>query len=424
MRHHRVFAIAECTAIGRVVPSSPAIAIRGTAALLGALVIAGVVWAALTSADLVVRAPARIRARTAPQLAFAASSGERVVAQIAGRVAQVLVVEGQRVEVGKVLATLDTKAAANDVERLDAAVTAARSERDATRRMQDLATAQFAAAQATRQADLAQVARDEARGRSRRGSDIALARTSLEAALSEESRTRALEVDGAASHAQAEQATSKVAEARARLDAAMVAAAGGRTEVLRLQLAQAERDFAVHREEIGQQLAREEGELATALGRVNNARLDLAKATIVADREGIVGAVSVLPGEVVQPAQNMFSISPESGLRVDAAVAVADVGRLRVGLPARIRIDAFDWQRYGTITGTIRQISPDAEAISNGGGLVYTVRIELDREDIGRGELRCQLKLGMTGMVEVITGHEHLLTLLLGRLHQAISLGG
>jgi len=127
---------------------------------------------------------------------------------------------------------------------------------------------------------------------------------------------------------------------------------------------------------------------------------------------------------VVQPAQNMFSISPESGLRVDAAVSVADVGRLHVGLPARIRIDAFDWQRYGTITGTIRQISPDAEAISNGGGLVYTVRIELDREDIGRGDLRGQLKLGMTGMVEVITGHEHLLALLLGRLHQAISLGG
>jgi multidrug efflux pump subunit AcrA (membrane-fusion protein) len=425
VRHHRVFSLAECAALGRIIPSSPAFAITGSVALLVALITGGIAWAALTSAELVVRAPARIRARSAPQLPFAASSGERVVAPTGGRIRAVAVREGQRVAAGAPLAELDMQATANDLARLESALAVARSARDATRRMQDLATAQFAAAQDTRKAELSQAQDEESRGQRRRASDIALARTTLEAARKDQARVLALESDGAAPRAQAEQAASKVGEARARLEAAMVGAATGRAMVLQRQLAQAERDFAVHGEDLAQQLARDDGELAAAERRVDNARLELAKARVVADRAGVVSTVSVTAGELVQPGQAMFVISPETGLRVDAAVAAADVGRLKLGMPARIRFDAFDWQRYGTATGTIRQISPDAEPLSTGSGqlLVYTVRVELDRESIGSGDHAGQLKLGMTGTVEVITGDDHLLTLLLGRLHQAISLG-
>ena len=120
------------------------------------------------------------------------------------------------------------------------------------------------AAQATRRAELAQVAREEARGRRRRSADMRVAETAVTDATRELERLQALERDGAASRQQVEQATSRIAEARARLEAATVAAAGGRTEVLRRSLAQAERDFAVRREELANQLAQHTAELAAA----------------------------------------------------------------------------------------------------------------------------------------------------------------
>lgn len=43
MRTHRVFAIAECTALGRVVPSAPRLAVTTTVILLATLVVAVVV---------------------------------------------------------------------------------------------------------------------------------------------------------------------------------------------------------------------------------------------------------------------------------------------------------------------------------------------------------------------------------------------
>lgn len=426
MRTHRVFAIAECTALGRVVPSAPRLAVTATVVLLATLVVAVVVWSALTEADLVVRAPARVRARSAPQLAFSASSGERVSAAAGGRVATVGVHEGQRVSAGEVLATIDTSQLENDRLRLAAARDAARNAREAASRMSELATAQFNAAQAARHAELGQALRDESRGRQRRTADIKLAQGTVAALAREAERLRALERDGAASRSQVEQADAKLGEARVQLEAATVAAAGGRAAVLQRQLELAERDFAVRREELAQQLSQQTSELAAAERRLGNLELEIAKGQVKAETAGVIGTVSVTPGDVVQPGHAMFVISPESGLRVDAAVQVADVARLRVGMPVRIRLDAFDWQRYGVATGTIRQISPDAEPISAGGGqaLVYTIRIDLDAERVGTDELRGDLKLGMTGMVEVITGHEHLLPLLLGRMHQAFSLGG
>jgi multidrug efflux pump subunit AcrA (membrane-fusion protein) len=120
-----------------------------------------------------------------------------------------------------------------------------------------------------------------------------------------------------------------------------------------------------------------------------------------------------------------FAISPSDGVRVDAAIAAADVGHIRTGMRVRIRLDAFDWQRYGTLDGTIAQIGSDTESLAVAGGQlpIYVVRIELDADTIGRGDLRGRLKLGMTGTVDVVTERRHLLPLLVGRLRQALSLG-
>jgi hypothetical protein len=53
----------------------------------------------------------------------------------------------------------------------------------------------------------------------------------------------------------------------------------------------------------------------------------------------------------------------------------------------------------------------------------YTVRIALDGDQVGRGNLGGNVRLGMAGQVEILTGQECLLGLLLKRIRRAISLG-
>ena len=92
-------------------------------------------------------------------------------------------------------------------------------------------------------------------------------------------------------------------------------------------------------------------------------------------------------------------------------------------MPARIRLDAYDSQRYGVLTGRVSFIAPDSTAGQGQQAARYVIRIDLDSAEVGHGELRGRVKLGMSGQVEVVTERRSLLTLLLKKIRQSISLG-
>jgi hypothetical protein len=92
-----------------------------------------------------------------------------------------------------------------------------------------------------------------------------------------------------------------------------------------------------------------------------------------------------------------------------------------VGLPVRIKLDAFDHQRYGVATGTVSYIAADSTT-KDGRTAGYLVRIDLDGDEVGRGDLRGRIKLGMAGKAEIVTDQERLLFLLVRRIRQSISL--
>jgi multidrug resistance efflux pump len=410
--------------LARIVPRRPPSAVVGTVVALALLLGSVITWAALTEADLVVRGPARVRARVAPRIAFSSNSGEQIYALSSGRVGQVLVAEGAAVRAGDLLAALDTTELGNDVARLESALGAARARHTAAVEMLALAEARFTAADQARDAELRQVTGDDARSRRRTSADVRMARAALAAAQREAQRTRDLEADGAASRRQVEDAAAQVAEARARVDAARAGGAAGRGELVRRQDAAAASEWAVQRHELAERVAVTAAEAESAERVLANAKLELARASIHADVTGTVSAVMIGAGDPVQAGQGVITIVPAGGLRIDAAVAAADIAELRVGMRARIRLDAFDWQRYGTVGGTIAQIGTDAELVGPAGREVpiYVVRIEVDAEQIGRGTDRGALKLGMTGTVEIVTGSDSLLALLFGRIRSAVSL--
>jgi hypothetical protein len=68
-------------------------------------------------------------------------------------------------------------------------------------------------------------------------------------------------------------------------------------------------------------------------------------------------------------------------------------------------------------------IAPDSGVSGGQLAAVYLVKIQLTGEEIGMRDYRGRIKLGMTGQAEVVTGQERLLSLLVKKIRQSISLG-
>jgi hemolysin D len=66
-------------------------------------------------------------------------------------------------------------------------------------------------------------------------------------------------------------------------------------------------------------------------------------------------------GGVVTPAQNLLVVVPsDSHLEIEAMVLNRDVGFVQAGQTAEIKVDAFNFNRYGLIEGKVTSVSPDA----------------------------------------------------------------
>ncbi|HWA23714.1 MAG TPA: efflux RND transporter periplasmic adaptor subunit [Caulobacterales bacterium] len=93
----------------------------------------------------------------------------------------------------------------------------------------------------------------------------------------------------------------------------------------------------VLRERRGQ--AQAQAESAAALAALARSRID--KTRILAPRAGIVLERLVEPGEVVAPGQPLVIIADLSTVRLRIFINERDLGKVRLGAPARIRVDAF-----------------------------------------------------------------------------------
>ncbi|MBI5419139.1 MAG: HlyD family efflux transporter periplasmic adaptor subunit, partial [Deltaproteobacteria bacterium] len=109
-------------------------------------------------------------------------------------------------------------------------------------------------------------------------------------------------------------------------------------------------------------------------------------------------------GGIVKPAQDIVSIVPDgTPLIVEAMVLNKDVGFVKVGQEAEVKLDAFPFQKYGTIRGKILHISPDAVEDEKLGP-VYKMKAGLEKTAIQAEGRPVPLAPGMAVAVEVKTG--------------------
>jgi hemolysin D len=139
--------------------------------------------------------------------------------------------------------------------------------------------------------------------------------------------------------------------------------------------------------------------------------------TIVAPVDGVVQQLAVHNiGAVVTPAQDLMVIVPQNGaLEVEALLENKDIGFVEVGQSTEIKIDTFPFTRYGTIAGQVVDLSNDA--VSNEQrGLVYKMRVAMDRSEIDVNGRRVRLSPGMSVSVESKTGTRRLIEFFLSPL--------
>jgi len=86
------------------------------------------------------------------------------------------------------------------------------------------------------------------------------------------------------------------------------------------------------------------------------------KQTIVSPVDGYVNTLMIhTVGGIVTPAQKLVSIVPVSSpLVVKATVMSKDIGFIKEGMPVLVKIDTFDFQKYGMINGTVKKIAKDS----------------------------------------------------------------
>jgi adhesin transport system membrane fusion protein len=89
-------------------------------------------------------------------------------------------------------------------------------------------------------------------------------------------------------------------------------------------------------------------------------------------------------GGVVKPGQVLLEIVPsEDKLLVEAKIIPKDIAFIHLGLPARVKITAYDFTRYGGLEGTVEHISADTTQDEEGNSY-YIVRIRTIESNMNR----------------------------------------
>jgi HlyD family type I secretion membrane fusion protein len=182
------------------------------------------------------------------------------------------------------------------------------------------------------------------------------------------------------------------------------------------------------------------GDLSEAERKAAGLREDIVKAEekaklqrLVAPVTGTVQQLAVHTiGGIVTPAQPLLVVVPaDSELEIEAMISNRDIGFVREGQDAQIKVDTFPFTRYGLLPGRVLHVSgdviapdPQKEKPSNPQDkdapkpqdLAFAARVSLGATAMQIDERLVSLTPGMAVTVEVKTGRRRIITYLLSPL--------
>ena len=377
--NEKLFALSDHSSL-----RSSRIMLRVTAVLLGVLFI----WSALFKIDQVVNAQGQVIASSKTQIIQAADGGI---------LTEMRVQEGDEVKAGQVIAILDRDRAFAAYTESFGKVTALRM--TVTRLQAEIAERPFTIAD-DQQKDYPNLVETQMNLYKQRTDgfrdQIRVLKDNVRLAETELSMNRPLEKYGDISKADILRLERAVNESKTNL----VNARNKYFQDASAELNKAQEDLNAQ-----EQSLRDRSEL-------------LDHTDIVAPVAGIIKNIKVTTlGGVVRQGDEILQILPtEDDLVVEAKVKPADMAAMKVGLPAKVKLDAYDYSIFGSMNGTVSYVSADSlsEETKAGPMTFYRVKVNIQESSFkGKAADDIEVRPGMTATVDIKTGSRSILSFIL-----------
>ncbi|CNK32549.1 hlyd family secretion protein [Yersinia enterocolitica] len=221
----------------------------------------------------------------------------------------------------------------------------------------------------------------------------------------------------------------KLVQQELRMTEPLVAkGAASQVEVIRLQrqisdlrgkIDEARNQYAVRARE---EQVKNNADLDAQLQVVSGKQDQLTRTTLISPVRGIVKDIQVSTvGGVLQPGGKLMEIVPiEEQLLIEARINPRDIAYIRPGLPATVKITAYDSSIYGNLTGVVETVSPDTlqDEIKRD-QFYYRIYIRTDRAELtNKAGKSFPILPGMIASVEIKTGQKTVLDYLIKPLNK------
>lgn len=153
-------------------------------------------------------------------------------------------------------------------------------------------------------------------------------------------------------------------------------------------------------EQINSSISEINGKLSQINAELEKYRLSIEYQKIVAPVNGYINSIAVNNiGETVTTAQQVVTIVPaDTPVEMVCYVKNMDIADIKVGMDAEIKLEAYPYNKYGTVKGTVKYISPSSFQNEKMGS-VYLVKLDVDDSNPN-----INVMSGLSGAVEVKIG--------------------
>ena len=135
--------------------------------------------------------------------------------------------------------------------------------------------------------------------------------------------------------------------------------------------------------------------------------------------DGVVNQIMIQTiGGIVEPAMRLIEIVPVGDeLKIIAKIKPNEIAFLNVGQPVKVKITAYDPQKYGSLDGLLSRIAANS-ATDRDGNILFEIEVITEKNYLGSISHPLPITSGMVANVEVITGTRTILNYLMKPLHR------